>query len=572
MNKAVALRALTMANEVMGALGVRYWLDCGSLLGAVREGDILEHDQDVDFSCKDWQRHAEIAEVMTSAGFELLRTHGVPERGYQQTFRWRGVKVDVFYFYEGTARGPEPGTWWQASYDGKKLIESRFREEIVAATSPLTFQGITVPAPVEDEAMLTARYGDWTVPIRKWDWRTDPKCIVWDLSDVTVVIKSFMRPNLAVRAVESVRAAHPECSVIVVDDSDAPPSMEKSLRSLGAALIRLPYDVGLSAGRNAGVARVKTPVTLVMDDDMLITKETNVPAMLSLLEDADVVCGSMRQDGRIIRWEGRHDLTDDGGLVLRQLSDKSYKDHAGIRYADVDFGLNGLVARTAFLRAHPWDESLKLGEHTDFFLSIRNGGRVRFTPDSVFGHERESSPTYKQMRRRTEFRLLFFSKHGLRYHVGASGKRDEWTRKDQAALERYQRTHKIRPGRRPSMALKTPKQNDGNKAKFVTVQKRTFLNKRGKATTSVREGVSLFAIPGQQITLEEARKVGLATGGAMSDSGGITKSDDAPSDLKRANKATLQKEAADRGLDTEGTNKEILDRIEAYDEANETSE
>lgn len=556
-----------MANEVMGALGLRYWLDCGSLLGAVREGAILDHDLDVDFSCKDWQRHEEIAAAMEEAGFDLVRTHGEPEHGYQQAFRLGRIKVDVFFFYEGTRHGPQDGTCWQGSWSKDELIESRFSSSIVERTVPLAFAGVTVPVPVGYEQLLTARYGDWKVPVLSWDWRTDPRCIVRDysLADVTVVIKTFMRPHLATRAVRSVRATYPECSVIVIDDSDAPASLDVDLKALGAELVRLPFDSGLSAGRNAGVARVKTPVTLIMDDDMFVSEKTNLPTMLKLLEQADLVCGSMRQDGSIIHWEGFHDLTPDGGLVLRQLRSKAYKQAHGVRVADVDFGLNGFVARTDLLRDHPWDERLKLGEHTDFFLALRGKATIRFTPDAIFGHEREMTKTYRQMRRRKEFRLLFFHKYSLRYHVGASGKRDEWTELDQRNLDRLLRSGLLDEGR-PSMALETKSTDNNKKQKMVTVQHRTYLDKRGKATRRVRDAVSLFAIAGQQITAEEASRIGL-TGTApakaettSSDSGGII-------DLKRANKATLEAEAEKRNLDKTGTNKEIRERIEAHDKA-----
>lgn len=35
--------------EVFDKLGIKYWLDCGTLLGAVRDGKIIEWDRDIDF-------------------------------------------------------------------------------------------------------------------------------------------------------------------------------------------------------------------------------------------------------------------------------------------------------------------------------------------------------------------------------------------------------------------------------------------------------------------------------------------------------------------------------------------
>ena len=131
MDQRVALEALREANKVFRSLQLRYWLDCGSLLGAVRHSGITPWDLDVDFSSWDWERHEEIHAAMLKAGFEPYQTHGTPGHGYEQRFSWKGVHVDLFYFYEGTAHGPEEGTCWQGSWDRDTLIESRFPADIV---------------------------------------------------------------------------------------------------------------------------------------------------------------------------------------------------------------------------------------------------------------------------------------------------------------------------------------------------------------------------------------------------------------------------------------------------------
>lgn len=397
----------------------------------------MSHDLDVDFSCWDWERHEEINAAMVEAGFKPYLTHGTPEHGYEMRWSYKSVHVDLFFFYEGTAEGPEEGTCWQGSWDRQRLIESRFPIDIVTDTVPFTFRGTTVPVPIEYEAMLVARYGDWLVKQKTWDWRSDPKCIVTPPKkqlDVTFLIKSFMRPKLALRAVRSIRQTHRGSPILVVDDSNIAPHFATQLQESGARVMRLPYDVGLSAGRNAGVKEITTEFVLIMDDDMVISSRTRVLDMVHLLEGADVVCGTMKQNSRIVNWEGTYEFTDDGGLRLIP-SDYNYRTRDGIRYVPVEFGLNILVARTEFLRTHPWDEQLKLSEHTSWFLGLRDAGaRVLFAPDCIVEHRPEKEPAYRKMRRRREFRLRFFAKHGFRYHVGYNGHRDDWTPRDEESL------------------------------------------------------------------------------------------------------------------------------------------
>lgn len=48
MNKELAVRNLKVVKEIFDEFGIRFWLDSGTLLGAVRDGKILEWDYDID--------------------------------------------------------------------------------------------------------------------------------------------------------------------------------------------------------------------------------------------------------------------------------------------------------------------------------------------------------------------------------------------------------------------------------------------------------------------------------------------------------------------------------------------
>lgn len=426
MNNQDAREALRVATRTLDALGVLWWLDCGTLLGHVREGGILAHDLDVDLSSTDWKRAGEIHEAMVAAGFKPFRTFGTPEHGYEQRFTWRDVKLDIFYFYD------EGETYWQGSWLDDHLIVSRFDKTIIGRTKKL--KGFRVPS--QPEALLEARYGDWRTPNTEWDWATDPLCITPEsnplLLETTFLVKTFLRHDLALRCVRSIKERYPS-KVLVVDDSDAPKSFEDELKALGVKLLRLPYDSGLSAGRNAGIKQIATPYTVVLDDDTIVTQESRIDRMLRLLSRADIVCGAMRQDGELVDWHGSY-LRRENGLILVPF-DGEYEEANTVRFARVDFGLNFLAARTAFLRSNRWDVNLKTHEHTDFFLRLKDTkARVVFAPDSIFGHAPEKPNAYRSMRYRREFRLKFFAKHGLAYHVGLNGSRDNWSRRDAKAL------------------------------------------------------------------------------------------------------------------------------------------
>jgi hypothetical protein len=78
---------------------------------------------------------------------------------------------------------------------------------------------------------------------------------------------------------------------------------------------------------------------------------------------------------------------------------------------------NFFVASTPKVRAVRWDDELKVGEHTDFFLRALGKLRVGVNPRASILHLPETNPEYAPFRSRVgEFRRLFMKKHGLRIY------------------------------------------------------------------------------------------------------------------------------------------------------------
>src|SRR5262249_48067864 len=90
------------------------------------------------------------------------------------------------------------------------------------------------------------------------------------LSKTTIIIKTFQPPACLDRAIRSIRKYYPKVHIIVADDG-----FEPALRN-DVEYIRLPTDVGVSAGRNALLERVKTPYFLLTDDDVEFRPQTKI--------------------------------------------------------------------------------------------------------------------------------------------------------------------------------------------------------------------------------------------------------------------------------------------------------
>ena len=220
--------------------------------------------------------------------------------------------------------------------------------------------------------------------------------------DLSVVVKTFQRPEALRRLVASIRRHYPDVAVLVVDDS------EQRLEPVPEGITHywyLPFNsLGVSAGRNYGVQRVETEHALVCDDDMVFGRKTDLARMLRALVATrfDVVScrwmdhepwRSIRRGYR--RYEGTLEIVD-GRLVHRLGATRGEID--GLPVYDIVHQF--FVARTDLLRANPWDERLKVaGEHVDFFLSLKEQGLLcTRLPDVVVYHYPVLPPEYHSFR------------------------------------------------------------------------------------------------------------------------------------------------------------------------------
>jgi hypothetical protein len=153
---------------------VRPFLVDGTLLGAIREGDLLAHDKDVDLGILIEDFTPGFPKILQAAGFRHTRTFGTPEKGLEFAFRRNGIKLDTFFYYPDC----ETGELFHAAW----LKDTPIRYGYPAfALVPQSFLGMPMLMPADPIAFLTAKYGDWKTPVTEWDWAWGPKnAVPWD--------------------------------------------------------------------------------------------------------------------------------------------------------------------------------------------------------------------------------------------------------------------------------------------------------------------------------------------------------------------------------------------------------
>ena len=220
-------------------------------------------------------------------------------------------------------------------------------------------------------------------------------------SEVLFGITAFDRPDHLTRLCESIRRYYPDVAVTVANNGKQP--VRQSTLDLGVTEVSLPYDVGLSACRNALADRCCLPYMLLLEDDFVFCEGTCIEKFQDVLQanlSIGVVGGDAAGLNTNIR-EGVANVFD--GLSLVGSSAPSSWTKEGVLYRPCEYVLNFALFRQAMLVDHRWDPDLKLAEHWDYFFSVKRAGKwgVAYVPEVVVLHDRGGrTAEYARMRGR----------------------------------------------------------------------------------------------------------------------------------------------------------------------------
>jgi hypothetical protein len=198
-----------------------------------------------------------------------------------------------------------------------------------------------------------------------------------DISDLTLIIKTFERPYAVSRLVKSIQRRYPQADIMVIDDSREPISIA------GVTMLKLPYDTGISFGRNAALDRCETEFFLLLDDDFVFSHRQCLSSLCQYMrtnENIDIA-GGRCIDLPLWTVHNFHDL---------KLSEKAEpKIPLGTKVADrvvVDRVQNYFIGRTEAVRKVKWSPALKVLEHTEFFSRAKGKLLTVYDPSMLILH------------------------------------------------------------------------------------------------------------------------------------------------------------------------------------------
>jgi len=429
---------------------IKYWLMCGTLLGAIRDKNFLPCDKkDTDI--------AVLAEDYWKVRSILDKEH-LKKNFLQYNFIWRReisvsdlenkYKVDIFFmekdgenFYLYSYRpNPENKRWdWEW-----RLI---FPYELFFPLKSIQFLGRKVFVPNNYRKVLEIHYGkSWRIPDPDWVSTEPPNKdesykgfypagispkelnIENEEYDFAYICVNILRKEATKKCVESLRQHYPRCKIYVGDQDPPTAEMYRFYEENNVEYYFLPFDCGLGYARNFLIRKVKEPYVMWGDNDFVFDEKANIYKGIELLKskkDIGVVGGCVLVDGKEQHYE-RILMYDRGYGILvyipLELIDPKPCDFKGDSYYYCDLTFNFAIARKEIFgnKKVRWNEDIKVSyEHSDFFLKLKlySKYRVVYFPAMKVNHEKEKYLTvagYRELRSRKADAIKFANFWNLR--------------------------------------------------------------------------------------------------------------------------------------------------------------
>lgn len=186
---------------------------------------------------------------------------------------------------------------------------------------------------------------------------------------ITIIIKTFLRPKCLLKLLFSIRNLYSYVKIIVADDSLIK-FLKEGENNLNIYCIHLPFYSGVSYGRNKCVEIVNTKYIVLLDDDMFMTKNTNLETFYDTIEnysnDIDLLAGQVMDRNSFDA------LFENNENSVNIIENKILHKNDNITWSHRQ--LNFFICKTIVLKNVPWDNFLKTEEHTEHFYRIYLAG------------------------------------------------------------------------------------------------------------------------------------------------------------------------------------------------------
>jgi hypothetical protein len=398
--------------SILEEAGVKYWLFCGASLLAYRDHKLPEDDIDFGLLYDEYFKVKAILEKYSDK-WTLFNY-----RYRELTVKLEGTKFDfVFhtctdsYIYMYSYRQNEHCNmkWnceWRAKFDKTIFLPLVEREFTITNDGNET---ITVPTPNNIEKYFAVNYEpDWYIPkdvgTKCWTYNHNPAKDT-NYHPIAVVMTTFLRDERMMKVLPSY-LKYP-VKLYLLDQGNPSPVKNKyydELRAQGHYIEYSEYDIGLSEARNRLLSQVDQEFVLLTEDDIELVSNPYSLLQSFWNNNLGVLGGLLYRQPESSEQHYEYELSLKEGVLEYKKSDH------------VDLVLNFALFRNAVFADITYDSKLKLCEHTDFYLRLKqlNKWKVDYTRQLIGNHYSLKEGEYKRYRSRgAEYAEIFKKKWNI---------------------------------------------------------------------------------------------------------------------------------------------------------------
>ena len=414
---------LWQLSDLFNKSNITFWLGFGTLLGAVRENNFIIHDPidiDLELHYKDYWK---VREILKNTEWKYKYVWA-RELAIYKNPEDLPLHIDLFfteqsrtkvYLYMYRPNNKDGGKWTK---EWRYVTPKKYYFPL----KTIKFLDRDFKVPNNFEGYLTHHYGNWKIPREGYTtYDSTNNKDDYDIMDrVTAIIPSFLRDESLNQLVKSIRQYYPTLKVLIGYQGDKCEIKDDYIK-----VIYLPFDCGLASSRNELVKKVDTDFTLLLDDDFIFNKQTDLELFLKVFdydEKIGIVGGRLNEKTVIKSYEKylifANNITS--SIKWETLYQKKLVDYHkinGLEFGIVDIIFNFFIAKTEVLKKYKWDNKHKVhSEHLDFFINLKLNSdiKVAFVPNVNIVHQPLSNKNFSNYRKRMYYDLIT-KKYGYKY-------------------------------------------------------------------------------------------------------------------------------------------------------------